>query len=160
MCIRDSLDDKPGAPLRFLAEANLTQIIRREETNIDREEARSKLNAYIRELFAGPALNLIPFAAGPHDVPDDDGSGKPYLVMLGYEAAQLLGEAIRLDPLVEKIFLHKGASGDWRHNRNNLVFLLADAAGIPNTVSYTHLDVYKRQGSPRAQPSTLRCPGS
>lgn len=126
------LDDKPGAPLRFLAEANLTQIIRREETNIDREEARSKLNAYIRELFAGPALNLIPFAAGPHDVPDDDGSGKPYLVMLGYEAAQLLGEAIRLDPLVEKIFLHKGASGDWRHNRNNLVFLLADAAGIPN----------------------------
>lgn len=126
------LDDKPGAPLRFLAEANLTQIIRREETNIDREEARSRLNAYIRDLFAGPALNLIPFAAGPHDVPDDDGSGKPYLVMLGYEAVQLIGDAIRLDPLVEKVFLHKGASGDWRHNRNNLVFLLADAAGVPN----------------------------
>jgi hypothetical protein len=126
------LDDKPGAPLRFLAEANLTQIIRREETNIDREEARSKLNATIRELFAGPALNLIPFAAGPHDVPDDDGSGKPYLVLLNYEAVQLAGDAIRLDPLVEKIYIHKGASGDWRHNRNNLAFLLADAAGVPN----------------------------
>ena len=52
------LDDKPGAPLRFLAEANLTQIIRREETNIDREVARSRLNAYIRDLFTGPTLNL------------------------------------------------------------------------------------------------------
>lgn len=126
------LDDKPGAPLRFLAEANLTQIIRREETNIDREEARSRLNAYIRDLFAGPTLNLVPFASGPHDVPDDDGSGRPYLVMLGYEAVQLVGESIRLDPLVEKTFLHKGASGDWRHTRNNLVFLVADAAGVPN----------------------------
>lgn len=126
------LDDKPGAPLRFLAEANLTQIIRREETNIDRDEARTRLNAYIRDLFAGPSLNLIPFAAGPHDVPDDDGSGRPYLVMLGYEAVQLVGESIRIDPLVEKTFLHKGGSGDWRHNRNNLVFLVADSAGVPN----------------------------
>jgi hypothetical protein len=126
------LDDKPGAPLRFLAEANLTQIIRREETNIDREEARSRLNAYIRDLFAGPNLNLIPFAAGPHDVPDDDGSGRPYLVMLNYEAVQIVPEAIRIDPLAEKIFLHKGASGDWRHNRNNLVFLIADSSGVPN----------------------------
>ena len=49
----------PVAPLRFLAEANLTQIIRREETNIDREEARSRLNAYIRDLFTGPNLNLV-----------------------------------------------------------------------------------------------------
>lgn len=129
------LDDKPGAPLRFLAEANLTQIIRREETNIDRDEARTRLNAYIRDLFAGPTLNLIPFASGPHDVPDDDGSGRPYLVMLGYEAVQLVGESIRLDPLVEKTFLHKGGSGDWRHNRNNLVFLVADAAGVPNMKS-------------------------
>lgn len=126
------LDDKPGAPLRFLAEANLTQIIRREETNIDRDEARSRLNAYIRDLFIGPTLNLIPFASGPHDVPDDDGSGRPYLVMLGFDAVQLVGESIRIDPLVEKTFVHKGGSGDWRHNRNNLVFLVADAAGVPN----------------------------
>jgi GTP-dependent phosphoenolpyruvate carboxykinase len=66
------LDDKPGAPLRFLAEANLTQIIRREETNTDRDEARTRLNSFIRDLFAGTNLNLIPFASGPHDVPDDE----------------------------------------------------------------------------------------
>lgn len=125
------LDDKPGAPLRFLAEANLTQIIRREETNVDREEARSRLNAYIRDLFAGPNLNLVPFASGPHDVADDDGSGRPYLALLSHDAVQVAGDAVRVESLVEKIFLHRGSSTEWRHNRNNLVFVVADAAGIP-----------------------------
>ena len=37
-----------------------------------------------------------------------------------------------MDELVEKIFLHKGASGEWRHNRNNLVFVLAEASSISN----------------------------
>jgi len=64
------IDDKPGAPLRFLADANLTQIIRREETSVDRDEARSRLNADIRDLFAGPHRKLVPFASGPHDVAD------------------------------------------------------------------------------------------
>ncbi|MDO8544959.1 MAG: hypothetical protein Q7S40_31330 [Opitutaceae bacterium] len=32
------LDDRPGVPLRFLAEANLTQVIRREETNVDNSD--------------------------------------------------------------------------------------------------------------------------
>lgn len=125
------LDDKPGAPLRFLAEANLTQIIRREETNVDREEARSRLNAYIRDLFAGPNLNLVPFASGPHDVADDDGSGRPYLALLSHDAVQVAGDAVRVESLVEKIFLHRGSGTEWRHNRNNLVFVVADAAGIP-----------------------------
>lgn len=125
------LDDKPGAPLRFLAEANLTQIIRREETNVDREEARSRLNAYVRDLFAGPNFNLVPFASGPHDVPDDDGSGRPYLALLSHDAVQVAGDAVRVEPLVEKIFLHRGSGTEWRHNRNNLVFVIADAAGIP-----------------------------
>lgn len=125
------IDDKPGAPLRFLAEANLTQIIRREETNVDREEARSRLNADIRELFAGPHLNLVPFAAGPHDVADDDGNGRPYLALLSHDAAQVAGDAVRVDPLVEKIFLHRGQGTDWRHNRNNIAFVIADGAGIP-----------------------------
>lgn len=126
------LDDKPGAPLRFLAEANLTQIIRREETNIDREEARSRLNAYIRDLFTGSTLNLVPFGAGPHDVPDDDGNGRPYLVLLAPDAVQAVADAIRVDALVEKIYLHRGAGSDWRRNRNNLIFSVADAAGVQN----------------------------
>jgi hypothetical protein len=125
------IDDKPGAPLRFLAEANLTQIIRREETNVDREEARSRLNADIRDLFAGPHLNLVPFASGPHDVADDDGSGRPYLLLLSHDAVQVAGDAVRVDPLLEKILLYRGADNLLRHNRNNLSFVVADAAGIP-----------------------------
>ncbi|EXI79411.1 MAG: hypothetical protein AW10_02391 [Candidatus Accumulibacter appositus] len=52
--------------------------------------------------------------------------------MLGYEATQVFSDAVTVDNLVEKVFLHKGGGSDWRHNRNNLVFLLADAAGVPN----------------------------
>ena len=126
------LDDRPGVPLRFLAEANLTQIIRRQETNIDPGQARNELNDTLRELFKGTNLNLVPFACGPHDVPDDDGSGRPYLVMLGFEAANVAGDAVRVEPLVEKIYSHKGAGTDFRHNRNNLVFIVADGAGIGN----------------------------
>ena len=36
------LDDRPGAPMRFLAEANLNQIIRREERNVDAGDACSE----------------------------------------------------------------------------------------------------------------------
>jgi hypothetical protein len=126
------LDDRPGVPLRFLAEANLTQIIRRQEMNTDPAEVRGALNDYLRELFKGPNLNLVPFAAGPHDVPDDDGNGRPYLVLLGFEAGSIAGNAVRIEPLIEKIYSHKGAGTDFRHNRNNLVFIVADAAGIGN----------------------------
>jgi hypothetical protein len=126
------LDDRPGVPLRFLAEANLTQIIRRQEVNTDPAEVRSELNDYLRELFKGPNLNLVPFAAGPHDVPDDDGNGRPYLVLIGFEAASITGDAVRIEPLIVKIYSHKGAGTDFRHNRNNLVFIVSDAAGIGN----------------------------
>lgn len=126
------LDDRPGVPLRFLAEANLTQIIRRQETNTDPAEVRSELNDYLRELFKGPRLNLVPFASGPHDVPDDDGTGRPYLVLIGYEAANIAADAVRVEPLVEKIYTHKGGGTDFRRNRNNLAFIVADAAGIAN----------------------------
>lgn len=126
------LDDRPGVPLRFLAEANLTQIIRRQETNVDPGQARSELNDYLRELFKGTNLNLVPFASGPHDVPDDDGSGRPYLVLLGFEAANVAGDAVGVELLVEKIYSHKGNGTDFRHNRNNLVFLVSDGAGIGN----------------------------
>lgn len=126
------LDDRPGVPLRFLAEANLTQIIRRQEANTDPAQVRSELNDYLRQLFKGPSLNLVPFAAGPHDVPDDDGNGRPYLVLIGFEAASVTGDAVRIEPLVEKVYSYKGGGTDFRHNRNNLVFIVADAAGVAN----------------------------
>ena len=38
------LDDRPGTSMRFLAEANLRQIIRREEQHVDAGEARDELD--------------------------------------------------------------------------------------------------------------------
>ena len=59
------LDDRPTAPLRFNAEANLTQVISREEKNVDPGEARAQLNDRIKSIFGGQSFELIPFPGGP-----------------------------------------------------------------------------------------------
>jgi hypothetical protein len=123
------LDDRPNAPLRFLTEANLTQIIRRREQQVDREEARGELHDRIRVIFKGAALNLVPFAAGPEDVPDEVGDGRPLLVVLGYDAeAVRASEKLQVPELVERIFRTAGTQGSFRQLQNNLVFLVADEA--------------------------------
>lgn len=124
------LDDRPNVPLRFLAEANLTQMIRRQEMQVDPAESRAQLNDRIRDIFSGQALNLVPFAAGPHNVPDDSGEGHPYLVLINYDAATISPDALSLPELIERSYLHKGNGADWRRNRNNVIFLVADAGGV------------------------------
>ena len=126
------LDDRPNVPLRFLAEANLTQMIRRQEQQVDPAEMRAQLKDRICEIFDGTTLNLKAFAAGPHDVPDDTGEGKPWLVLIGYDAANISPDAVTVPQLVAKTFLHKGSGTDWRHNRNNLAFVVAEANSIAN----------------------------
>lgn len=124
------LDDRPGAPLRFLAEANLTQIIRRQETQVDLQDVRTQLGDRIREIFKGgsnAALNLVPFPGGAYDVPDEVGDGRPLLVLLGYDAVSVGGVVEHVPHLVERIFKNKGADETApRGNRNHLVFLIAD----------------------------------
>src|SRR3546814_1923128 len=53
------LDDRPGALLRFLAEANLTQIVRREEQNVDPQQVRAELNDKIKDAFRGAVLEMV-----------------------------------------------------------------------------------------------------
>jgi hypothetical protein len=123
------LDDRPNVPLRFLTEANLTQVIRRQENLIDAGEARNVLNDTIKVIFKDATLDLIPFASEPGDVPDDSGEGKPYLVLIGYDADSVRAGEMAIPPLVERIFRYKGASGtDFRRHLNNLVFIVADEA--------------------------------
>jgi len=122
------LDDRPHVPLRFLTEANLTQIIRRQEQQVDPGEARAQLNDRIRTLFDGTTLNAVPFAAGPHDVPDDLGDGRPLLCLIGYDAESVDGDVVTIPALVERIFRFKGSAGtDFRRHLNNACFLVADA---------------------------------
>ena len=65
------LDDRPGALMRFLAQANLNQIIRREERNVDAGDARAELNDRIQHIFNGASFDAIHFPGGPFDVPDE-----------------------------------------------------------------------------------------
>jgi hypothetical protein len=122
------LDDRPAAPLRFLTEANLTMMIRRQESQVDPDTARSNLNDRIRGIFKGKTLNLVPFASGPYDVDDGVGDGRPYLVLLNYDAATVRPDSLRVPELVERIFTQQGSQGGFRNYKNNLVFVVADDA--------------------------------
>ena len=98
------LDDRPAAPLRFLAEANLTLMVRRQEDQVDREESRDELRDRLRAIFTGPTFELIPFAAGPEEVGDDIGDGRPRLCLIGYDAEAVRGDRLQIPSLVERIF--------------------------------------------------------
>ena len=126
------LDDRPGAPMRFLAEANLSQIIRREEQHVDAGETRAHLDDCIRGIFgggAGGAFESVPFPGGPFDVPDEVGDGRPRLVVLAYDGVAI-GSAVEGVPeLIGRIHSRKGSEGSaLRTLRNNLVFVAADDA--------------------------------
>lgn len=120
------LDDRPAAPLRFLTEANLTMMIRRQESQVDLTDARSQLNDRIRETFRKGPFETVPFAGGPYEVDDGVGNGRPYLVLLSYDAASVRPDSLRIPELVERIFTSSGNQGKARNCKNNLVFLIAD----------------------------------
>ena len=120
------LDDRPDVALRFLTEANLTQMIRRSESLVDPAEARAQLQDRIRAIFSGSDLHLIPFAAGPYDVPDEVGDGRPLLVLISHDAVTVRHDAIAVPDLVGEIFRHTGTQGAFRQLQNNLVILVAD----------------------------------
>jgi len=122
------LDDRPGAPLRFRVEANLTQMIRKAMNSVDADELRTHLNEKLRDLFDGRGhnLELIPFASAPYEVPDDIGDGRPYLVLLGYDAFVVSDEPTSLPPDIVRIFQRKGTKEELRSYQNNLVFVVAD----------------------------------
>ena len=123
------LDDRPGAPMRFLAEANLRQIIRREERHVDAGQARAELNDRIRTIFEGRTFDPVLFPGGPFDVPDEVGDGRPKLIVLSYDAVTIGSSVEGVPELVERIYSRKGSEGSaLRALRNNLVFAVADDA--------------------------------
>ncbi len=123
------LDDRPGVPMRFLAEANLRQIVRREEEHVDAGDARAELNDRIREIFKGPTFETVAFPGGPFDVPDEVGDGRPNLVVLSYDGVTIGGSVESVPDLVQRIHSRKGSEGSaLRALRNNLVFSVADEA--------------------------------
>ena len=124
------LDDRPGAPLRFLAEANLGQIVRREEQHVDAGEARAQLDDRIRAIFDGKTFDAVPFPGGPFDVPDDVGDGRPKLVVFACDGVSVAGPVEEVPPLVERVHARAGSDGGaLRKLRNHLLFVAADEDG-------------------------------
>lgn len=128
--VRESvyLDDRPGAPMRFMVEPNLNQMIRKQMIDIDAGDIRSELHERIRKLFSANNSLFCPvlFPAGPYEVPDDIGDGRPLLVIIGYEALALSTEPTSLPNEIEEIYKYKGNDRKLRELRNNLIFIVAD----------------------------------
>ena len=121
------LDDRPGAPMRFLAEANLAQVMRRAERHVDADDARAWLKDRITEIFGRREFEPVIFAAGPFDVDDDAGDGLPILVVLSYDAVTVGSVVDAVPELIRRIYTRKGAEGAaLRSLRNNVVFVVAD----------------------------------
>jgi hypothetical protein len=120
------LDDRPGAPLRFMTEPNLTMLIRREMIDVPLDTITAKLSDQIRDSFTLPngTFTLCKFPAGPYQVPDD--TERPQLVVMDYASVTVRSDPERLPPEIEDIFEHKGSDSKYREFRNNLVFLAAD----------------------------------
>jgi len=123
------LDDHPGAPLRFSVEANLTQIIRRQEALVDPGQVRDHLRVNIMDVFREGPFEMVPFPGGPYEVPDEVGNGKPLLVLISQDAEVVNPSQMQVPDLVEKIFRFKGQQNDYRARQNNVVFLVADDRG-------------------------------
>ncbi|CAK0742093.1 ATP-binding protein [Azospirillaceae bacterium] len=126
------IDDRPNVPLRFQAEANLNQLIRRTMRNVDPGELRSQLYDRIKQIFSGQVFDMVPFPHLPVDVPDDVNDGRPRLAVVSYDAVTVGGSAVDEVPeIISRIYKYKGSDGSaFRHLRNNLVFVVADASKI------------------------------
>ncbi len=125
------LDDKPGAPLRFLTDANLTQIVERQIQLCDPGEVRSELSSRIRSLYLKGEFQLIPFPAAPVDVPDEIGSGKPLLALMSYDSVSVGTTVDAVPELIARIHKNVGSDGaGFRKLRNNLIFVVAEEAKI------------------------------
>jgi hypothetical protein len=125
------LDDKPGAPLRFLTDANLTQIVERQIQLCDPGEVRTELTARIRSLYLQGDFELRPFPAAPVDVPDEIGSGKPLLALMSYDSVSVGTTVDSVPDLIARIHKNVGQDGaGFRKLRNNVVFVVAEEAKI------------------------------
>jgi hypothetical protein len=125
------LDDRPTAPMRFLTEANLNQVVRREEQIVDPSDARAQLKDRIREIFRGETLELIQFPAGPFDVPDEIADGRPRVAVMSHDALTVGGTVDAVPDLVARIYQNKGSDGTGiRGLRNNVIFVVADEGRV------------------------------
>jgi len=128
------LDDRPGAPMRLRTEPNLTQMVRRAMADVDQAEANSVLTVRIKDLFtaSSSSFEVVPFPAGPYEIPDNTGSGRPYMVLLHHDAHSVSESPTELPSELVRMAIKKGVQEDDRVLQNNLVFVVADQKLVPD----------------------------
>jgi hypothetical protein len=125
------LDDRPNAPLRFLTEANLTQIIERQKQLCDPGTVRDELNDRIAKTYLIGEFELNKFPGSASEVQDEVGGGKPLLVLLSYDSVSIGSVVDQVPELVARIHKHVGSDErGFRKLLNNLVFVVADQGRI------------------------------
>ena len=119
------LDDRPRAPLRFLAEANLTQIIQQEEKNVDPQQQKKELDDEIQSVFKGKYFSPIFFPSDPREI--EDAETPPFLIVLSHEACSV-GVSVKSVPeLIARLYEYKTSDRkSVREFRNNNVFVVAE----------------------------------
>ena len=70
--------------------------------------------------------------AGPYEVPDEVGDGRPLLVVMSHESTAVPSDLRQPPPDIAEIFEYKGTDRKIRELKNNLVFVAADERTIPN----------------------------
>ena len=122
------LDDRPNAPLRFLVEPNLTQLVHQRERQVEPQEIRSRLNDEIRNVFgsSNSFFRLVLFPATSKDI--EDNAEKPMLAVMGYEACAVSDSSsqVTIPDLVCRLFRDKSPGGPARINLNNVVFAVVE----------------------------------
>jgi hypothetical protein len=110
-------------------------MVRKRERQFDLESVRVELNRRIGTIFAKQRLEPVLFPSSPAEIPDDtDG---PYLAVLHWEGHTVEQANIHLPELVVRLFKEKGDNANVRLNRNNLVFVCADALQVDDMLRKT-----------------------
>lgn len=146
------LDDRPDSPLRFLANPNLEQVIRRHMRDFDHVNVFNLYNETIRDIFSrGNLFRTIYEPQGAHSVADDGAEGVPYLVVFNPSQLTVESDQASLPDNIEKIFTTKGTDGTPRIFKNNLLFLACAQDKVSNIEEKTRrmlaLDRLNRESS-------------
>lgn len=120
------LDDRPGSPMRFRVEPNLNQIVQRAMRDVDPDDLRNDLNSLIKLLYGGREFELVPFPSSAGEVPDDEGQGRPYLVVLHYDAFSVGSSPSDLPHDLIRMATRAGVKETLRSYQNNVIFCISD----------------------------------
>ena len=113
--------------MRFLAEANLSVVIRREEQHVDPAEARAQLNDRIRNIFGGKTFETVRFPAARSTCRARWATAARSSSCSPTTAWPSARWSTRFPNSSSGLYANKGADGSaLRALRNHLVFVAAD----------------------------------